>query len=188
MSRWRILFCLTTSLTSIYLALQISSSSLSKLLDAPFWKYEWSQQQKNKLLKLTPNFNYFIKARWVERFCQQQLFFTLLFTVFRRGISKPASSSSHWIWTCFLAEGAVLRKVLMNLRHETWKEEPFQLFNMPRHKHDEDVNVNEWAKLIQCLKFNFIDNFYRRLPVTSIVHETVKFVVGRDVAMQNFIL
>ena len=56
---------------------------------------------------------------------------TLLLTILSNGISKPASSSSHWICTCFLAEGAVLMKVLMKRRHETWKEDPFQLLSIP---------------------------------------------------------
>merc|ERR1711953_1562206 len=42
-------------------------------------------------------------------------------------MSNPASSSSHCICTCCLAEFAVLVNVLMNLRQETWNEEPLQL-------------------------------------------------------------
>merc|ERR1712186_304584 len=46
-------------------------------------------------------------------------------------MSNPASSSSHCICTCCLAEFAVLVNVLMNLRQETWNEEPLQLFSIP---------------------------------------------------------
>ena len=51
--------------------------------------------------------------------------------ILRKGMSNPASSSSHCICTCCLAELAVLVKVLMNLRQETWNEEPLQLFSIP---------------------------------------------------------
>merc|ERR1712032_1141249 len=46
-------------------------------------------------------------------------------------MSNPASSSSHWICTCCLAVVAVHVKVLMNLRQETWNEEPLQLLSIP---------------------------------------------------------
>ena len=51
--------------------------------------------------------------------------------ILRKGMSNPASSSSHCICTCCLAEFAVLVNVLMNLRQETWNEEPLQLFSIP---------------------------------------------------------
>ena len=59
------------------------------------------------------------------------LLFTLEFNILRKGMSKPASSSSHWIWTWCWALAAVRVKVLMNRRHDTWKEDPFQLFSIP---------------------------------------------------------
>ena len=59
------------------------------------------------------------------------LLFTLEFNILRKGMSKPASSSSHCIWTWCWALAAVRVKVLMKRRHDTWKEEPFQLFSIP---------------------------------------------------------
>ena len=59
------------------------------------------------------------------------LLFTLEFNILRKGMSKPASSSSHCIWTWCWALAAVRVKVLMKRRQDTWKEEPFQLFSIP---------------------------------------------------------